>query len=124
MTESSPRTVVIVDDDADNAAPLKLLLQMVNPCLTIFEASDGESGVEIAKKSREDVVIMDIQMPGIGGVEAAGRIRNEAADRPVLLIAVSGDVMGLPDVLATGHFDHALRKPLDLAALLKMLELA
>jgi CheY-like chemotaxis protein len=124
MSEGAARTILVVDDDADSAEPLRLLLAAVNPSYTILVASNGASAVELARASHADMVIMDIQMPVMDGVEAAGRIRKDAADRPVLLIAVSGDVLRLPDVLATGHFDHAMPKPLDIPALLALVDLA
>ena len=123
MNRGGTRTLLIVDDDPDSTEPLGLLLKGLAPAASVLAAPDGQAGVDLARRSKPDVVIMDIRMPVLGGVEAAAQMRRDAQGRPLLLIAVSGDVLNLPAIFATGHFDHALRKPLEVKALLAILEL-
>ena len=84
---SDPITVLVVDDH-------DLLREGVSSCLSAFddlevigESSSGEEGLEAAARLRPDVVVIDLIMPGMGGVEAIRRMR--AADDSVGLLALS-----------------------------------
>ena len=80
-----------------------------------LEAANGLDGVRIASGSRPDLVLMDIQLPDIDGIEALRRIRLERALDALPVIAVSASVM--PDdqqkIVASG-FDAFITKPINL----------
>lgn len=118
---SDARTILIVDDDPDCVEPLELLLKLAVPALTILTAGDGQTGVDLARRFKPALVIMDLEMPILDGIEAARRIRTDAGGHAPLIVAVSGNALGLPAVLASGNFDHAFAKPVQADKLLQIL---
>ncbi len=59
----------------------------------VIEATTGEAGVELAMKEKPDLILMDIRLPGIDGLEATKRIRESASDGEVPIIAVTSHAM-------------------------------
>ena len=82
--------VLIVDDQKLLRAGLRMLLENEGDIAVVGEAGDGEAAVEVARAQRPDVVLMDISMPGVDGVEATGRIvADEELDGARVLILTS-----------------------------------
>jgi len=75
MTEPS-RTVLIVDDSSLSRMLLKNLLLERRPGWTILEAASGEQALEIAGERAPDLITLDINMPGMGGIEAAKLLKE------------------------------------------------
>ncbi|MGK5696409.1 response regulator [Streptomyces sp. URMC 128] len=88
MTSSSgrPIRVLIVDDQAMVRQGFTVLLGTQPDIEVVGEAKDGEGGVEKAAETAPDVVLMDIRMPGIGGIEATERITTANPDIRVLVL--------------------------------------
>jgi two-component system OmpR family response regulator len=88
--------VLLVDDDADLSAMLKEYLEHEGFAVDVVH--DGESGVRLALTDDHDIVVLDVMMPGISGIEALRRIRT-ASRMPVLMLTARGDdvdrVLGL-----------------------------
>lgn len=83
--------VLLVDDHELVRIGIKRLLQDVNGIKVIGEASNGEEGIRIAKELIPDVVLMDVQMPGIGGLEATRKMIRNNVDIKVLALTVFDD---------------------------------
>jgi DNA-binding NarL/FixJ family response regulator len=66
--------VLLVDDQPLLRAGIRLLLESDDGITVVGEASDGEAAISLARETRPDLVLMDISMPGLGGVEATRRI--------------------------------------------------
>ena len=83
------------------------------------DTTTGEEGVAIARRDKPDLVLMDIQLPGIDGKAALHELRQDPATRHIPVIAVTASVMPLErkDILAAG-FDGYQGKPLSVKALL------
>ena len=81
------RTVLVVDDFDDTRKVLRLWLERMGYAVT--EASDGLEAVEAARTLAPDLIILDIEMPGLDGLESARRIRQHEGLREVPIIAVS-----------------------------------
>lgn len=77
--------VLLVDDQELLRSGFKLILETADDLRVVGEAADGESGVETARRLRPDVVLMDIRMSGIDGIEATRRIVAADAGRVVVL---------------------------------------
>ncbi|GGW41338.1 response regulator [Streptomyces caelestis] len=88
MTSSSgrPIRVLIVDDQAMVRQGFTVLLGTQPDIEVVGEAKDGEGGIEKAAATAPDVVLMDIRMPGIGGIEATERITTANPDIRVLVL--------------------------------------
>lgn len=84
-------TLLIVDDHELVRAGIKSLLSDVNGIKVIGEASDGDEAIKIAREKRPDVVLMDVRMPGIGGLEATSRLLRVNPDIKVIALTALGE---------------------------------
>ena len=114
------RTVLLVEDSEEVRDALAELLELGGH--TVEAAGDGLEGVERARASRPEVVLVDMGLPGIDGLEVGRRIRAILGDAP-LLVAVTGQgrAEDRRRALAAG-FDDLLAKPVDAAQLERMVE--
>ena len=83
--------MVIVDDHPVVRRGLRALLDTLDGIEVVGEAGDGETAAEQAAGLRPDVVLMDLHMPGIGGMEATRRITEDAPDSAVLVMTMFDD---------------------------------
>lgn len=89
--ESTAIRVVIADDEALVRSGLALLLRHEPDFEVVGQAADGLSAVSIARRERPDVVLMDIRMPGISGIEATRRLTGQGNDACRVLILTTFD---------------------------------
>ena len=111
-------TILIVEDNEKNMKLVRDILR--HKQYTTLEAVNGLDGVRIARESRPDLVLMDIQLPDIDGIEALRRIREDSLLDRVPVIAVSASVM--PDdqqKIVTSGFDAFVTKPINLKQFLE-----
>lgn len=78
--------VAIADDQALIRGGFRLLVDQANDLDFVGEAADGLAAVELARRERPDVLLMDVRMPHLDGIEATARIRDEAQDVRVLML--------------------------------------
>jgi CheY-like chemotaxis protein len=88
QTSDLPPTVLIVEDDEDNRLMLKIMLEMWN--YRVIEAENGEEAVVCAQERRPDLILMDLKMQLLSGLEATRQIRRSAEIAAVPIIFVSG----------------------------------
>lgn len=81
---------MIVDDHELVRAGIRSLLSGVSGIKVIAEASSGEDAIKLAKEKHPNVILMDVKMPGIGGLEATRRILRSDADAKVIALTVYG----------------------------------
>ena len=118
--ESRPLRILIADDNVDAADSLALLLQAEGH--VVLTAVDGRQAIEVAEAFRPDVILMDIAMPHLDGLEATREIRRRPWGGRVRIIALTawGQEAERRRTLAAGMNDH-LVKPVDLRALAAVL---
>jgi two-component system response regulator DesR len=117
--------LLVVDDDRDAAQALAQLLPFISRVpMTTAVAFDGQQAVAVtcSAPTPPDVIILDMEMPGLNGLDAAAAIRARLRDRTPYLIAVSGNVKQVRLAASTGVFNRALRKPIDVDELARLLE--
>jgi CheY-like chemotaxis protein len=85
------KRILVVEDNETNMYLIGFILRKNG--YEVIEARTGEEGVELAIKDKPDLVIMDIQLPGIDGLEATRRIRESEADEDVHIIALTSYAM-------------------------------
>lgn len=107
----TPTRILVVEDNMKNLKLLRDVLQHFG--YRVYEAMTGEDGVRIAREVTPDLILMDLQLPGIDGVEALRRIRNEAATRSVPVVAVTafampGDRQNALDSGFTGYVEKPI----------------
>lgn len=105
----TPTSVLIVDDDAMVRTGLSMVLS-VDPTITIVaEASGGAEAVSAATQHRPDVVLMDLQMPEMNGVEATRRVRAAVPSAAVLMLTTFHLDTHVLDALQAGASGYLLK---------------
>ena len=117
----SGKTILYVEDNEANRKIVRQLLKQTS--YTLIEAYDGEEGVAKALEARPDLILMDVQLPKISGLEATRRLRAEAAtaDTPIIAItsfALSGDDHKAKEAGATAYLAKPF-SPRELLALIR-----
>jgi PAS domain S-box-containing protein len=123
------RTLLYVED---NLANLELVQEFMarRPAIRLLSALDGNMGIQLARANRPDVILMDINLPGISGLEALKILRDDPATAHIPVLALSANAMArdiekglqagfieyLTKPLKVGQFMEALDRALDLAA--------
>ncbi|WP_165250721.1 hybrid sensor histidine kinase/response regulator [Paludisphaera soli] len=112
--------ILVVDDNKDAALGMARLLQLTGHRVRV--AHDGPDALASARERPPEVVILDIGLPGMDGYEVASRLRQDAATRESLIVAVTGygEEQNRARALASG-FDHHLVKPVEFARLLAVM---
>lgn len=116
MPEDSPR-VLVVDDDADVALLVKTVLERRAGCI-VDVAEDGLTAVERVAQVRPDVVVTDIEMPGLNGLELLAELRRTVPTVPVVVMTAHVSVEYAVSALRA-QADEFLTKPLDNAKLVE-----
>ncbi len=117
---AAPLKVLVVEDFEDTRALMRLELEKRG--FRVIEATDGEQGVEAATRERPDIIIMDIGLPVMDGIEATRRIRADNSMRDVLIVALTAhhETEYRAQALAAGG-DAYLTKPVDFDWLIDLL---
>jgi len=109
--------ILIVEDNSKNLKLVRDTLQVKG--YQTLEAETGEEGVQLARERRPALILMDIQLPGMSGIEALGELRADPTTRTIPAIAVTASVMAQDRqrVMAAG-FDGFQGKPISVRELL------
>jgi PAS domain S-box-containing protein len=124
VSENEPLKVLLVEDDASSRLAVKGLLSRLGHMTT--EAENGDQALRIFKEQRFDVVLMDIQMPGIDGLATSKMMRDQTrfgdkADTPIIALTAYAMVGDKEKFLAVG-MDAYVPKPCDLQSLRSALQ--
>jgi len=118
------RTLLYVED---NPANLMLIEDLVGrrPDIRLLSAADGNRGIEIARASQPDVILMDINLPGISGIQALKILRADPATAHIPVVALSANAIpgDIAKGLAAGFFRY-LTKPIKVNEFMDVLDLA
>jgi two-component system, cell cycle response regulator DivK len=114
-------TVLIVEDNDKNMKLARDVLQAKG--YATLEAMTGEEGVTLAREKLPDLVLMDIQLPGINGIEAFRRIRADAATAHIPVVALTASVTPTDrGAITAAGFDAFLGKPINLKEFLETVQ--
>jgi signal transduction histidine kinase/ActR/RegA family two-component response regulator len=118
------RTLLYVEDNPANLVLVERLIAR-RPDLRLLSAINGTLGIELARAHRPHVILMDINLPGISGIKALSRLREDAATAHIPVVALSANAM--PHDIAKGvevGFFGYLTKPIKIEDFTKMLDAA
>jgi two-component system, NarL family, invasion response regulator UvrY len=102
--------VMLVDDHAVVRMGFRLLIEAAPDMRVVAEAESGEDAVRRIEEARADVVILDISMPGIGGLEAVHRILARAPQARILVLSAHEDAMHARRVLKAGAAGYLTKR--------------
>jgi CheY-like chemotaxis protein len=104
--------ILIVEDNPQN---MKVVMMVLRPYgYTLLQAADGEQALEVAQKDHPDLIIMDIQLPKINGLEVTRRLRQNPAFQKTPIVAVTAYAMkGDEDKAIQAGCDGYLPKPIN-----------
>ncbi|MCJ7830211.1 MAG: response regulator, partial [Desulfobacterales bacterium] len=106
--------ILVVDDEATHRQMLELVLAREGYAITL--AADGIGAVAAVEKQFYDLILMDIRMSGLGGIEALHQIRTLSPGIPVIMMTAYASVSTAVEALKSGAYDY-LTKPLDIEEL-------
>lgn len=110
------RTILVVEDNRLNLKLVRDVLE--HEGYDVLGAATGEEGVELALRVRPDLVLMDLQLPGIDGTEALRRIQRSVPGDLMPVVAVTASAMPSDrEAAARAGFDGFLEKPINVRAL-------
>ena len=109
MNRNNCTTVLMVEDHKLLRVGLKSLFDENGSITVIGEAQCGKEAIEKAKNLRPDVILMDIGLPDISGIEATKRILNEFAEQKVLILTSHINEKEVMDSLSAGAYGYAMK---------------
>jgi two-component system, cell cycle response regulator DivK len=113
--------LLVVEDNPQNLKLAQLLLQRAGH--TVFTAVDGEMGVSQARAEHPDVVLMDVQMPGIDGLAATRLLKADAATAGIKVVALTALAMkGDAERILAAGCDAYLAKPFQYSELVAVVD--
>lgn len=102
--------ILLIDDHAILRKGLHLLLEKQDDFTVIGEAADGEAGIDLIHELSPDVVIMDITMPGLNGIEATKKITAKYPDTRVITLSIHSERKFIEDMLQAGAAGYILKE--------------
>ncbi len=117
--KKSSKTICVIDDEVETTELAKIVLELEG--YNVIIANDGKEGIELVKKELPDLIILDISMPGVNGLEVAQQIRNdpETKDIPILMLTARVYAWDREEGLKAGANEY-LTKPISGNELLKI----
>lgn len=113
MTAAKRIRILLADDHAVLRAGLRALLSAQGDLEVVGEASDGAEAIRLTQTLRPDVVVMDIGMPGVSGIDATACIKRDVSAAKVLILSMHDDRGYLRQVLRAGASGYVLKKAAD-----------
>src|SRR5215211_6527975 len=110
-------TVLVAEDSQDTRIMLKRAFEMKG--YRVFEAEDGQEALDMARRHKPSLILIDLNMPVLDGLETVKNLReDERAGEQTPIVAITAyDVPGMEDAALETGCDRYLRKPLDLTEL-------
>jgi len=116
-----PGVVLVVEDNEKNMKLFRDVLQASG--FKTLEATTAEEGIDLAAAHRPSLVLMDIQLPGVDGIEALARLRADERTADIPVLAVTAQAMrGDRERFAEAGFDGYLSKPVDVLELMDVVK--
>ena len=114
MTQSPPITVLLADDHSLVRRGFRRILEDDPGILVVGEAQNGDEAIQLARRHRPQVIVMDCAMPGTNGVSATRMILQESPDVAILMLSMHAEDTLVRQAMAAGARGYILKNALDL----------
>jgi DNA-binding response OmpR family regulator len=108
---NDPRHILVVDDNEDIRSLLSLVLQKEG--YVVFLASHGSEAIEIVKNNALDLVLLDVMMPGLSGLEVLANIRankdKKKSEIPVMMITAKSTINDIDEAVDSGATSYIIK---------------
>ena len=111
-----PEKILVVDDSDDTREMMTKLLELES--FTVVTAEDGSVGLDVAEVERPDIIITDINMPNLNGIEMIRRLRKKPQFSRVPIMAITAYGNGVAAEAVAAGANHAATKPIEFEALI------
>ena len=105
----TPKSILLVDDHPVFRKGLFSLLEDEDDMLVVGEAGDGQTALALVEELSPDIVVMDVTMPGLNGIEATKRIVAEFPGTLVVALSIHSDKQFVQDMLQAGASGYILK---------------
>ena len=102
--------VILVDDHPVVRAGIRTLLDRADDICVVAETDNGDGVLSLVEKHRPDVLILDIEMPGLSGVEVAQQLQTRQLPTRVLALSAHADIRYIDHILANGAFGYLVKE--------------
>ena len=115
MLERRPAKILTIDDEY--VLRQSIVAYLEDSGFEVFEGENGIDGLEIFRKEKPDLILADLQMPGMGGLEVLTKVGEESPETPVIVISGAGGMNDVIEALRLGAWDYLTKPVTDLAVL-------
>ncbi|MFA6970340.1 MAG: HD domain-containing phosphohydrolase [Gallionella sp.] len=112
---SDPFSLLTIDDDERLRRSIRSYFE--DSGIKVYEACDGQAGLEMFREHRPDIVLVDLSMPVMGGLEFIEQLRLEAPDQPVIIFSGTASLQSSVDAVHREVWDFVTKPVLNMAAL-------
>jgi len=121
MQQPKPKTILVVEDHKLNMKLFCDLLGMRHH--SVFQAIDGVEALKLARQHKPDLILMDIQLPGVSGLEIVKWMREDDSLRAIPIVAITAFAMqGDEERIRAGGCDGYLAKPISAEGFLRVVD--
>lgn len=120
MNTSPAPVVLTIDDDQAVRDSLRNFLEDYG--YTVLQAGDGQQGLEVFESARPDMVLVDLRMPRMDGLQVLSRVRELSPSTPVMVVSGVGDIRDVVEALRRGAWDYLMKPIQDMNILLHSVE--
>lgn len=116
MNQDRQPVVLTIDDDQPVRASLANFLEDFG--YVVLQAGNGQEGLEVMAESRPDMVLVDLRMPRMDGLQVLARVRELAPETPVMVVSGAGEIRDVVEALRRGAWDYLIKPIQDMSILL------
>lgn len=109
MSNQEPATILLIDDHPMLRTGVKQLISMAPDITVVGEASNGEQGIELAESLDPDLILLDLNMPGMNGLETLDKLREKSLSGRIVVFSVSNHEEDVVTALKRGADGYLLR---------------